>query len=230
MISTEISERVYKNLSSEQQLMLALYSDFDDDAKKIYDLLQNVSEATKTETPAPSIETKDGVYYLYEDGTCELFDYNKKNEPQKPVKRIGVIMGSHSIAVSLNDYDEQPLFNTDDPGEYEHYIKEYEDAVADWSGLENTEYIKRIGTNIPLQDDEWLPSVAELYLIYFNKRAINAAIRLAGGSPIQNGWYWTSSQFSATYAWHLSLGDGGLGSWGTKVTPSLYVRAVAAFH
>ena len=61
------------------------------------------------------------------------------------------------------------------------------------------EHIKSIGTGIELEDDEWIPSVTELYLIYLNKRSINAAIELAAVS-IKDGWYWTSTEGSATPA------------------------------
>ena len=110
------------------------------------------------------------------------------------------------------------------------YIDNYDDAVADWNGKSNTEHIKQVGTDIELKDDEWIPSVAELYLIYLNKRSINAAIEFSGGSRIKDGWYWSSTERSATYAWTLYLDDGSLTGWATKVSNSGYVRAVAAFH
>ena len=159
-----------------------------------------------------------------------MFDYKKRNAPTKAVKRIGVVMGSHALAVNLEDYPEQPLTSQKDTTGYTGYISEYVDAVADWNGKANTEHIKSIGTGIELKDGEWIPSVAELYLIYLNKRSIDAAIELSGGSRIKDGWYWTSAEYSATNAWNLHLTDGDLNHWTTKVTNSLYVRAVAAFH
>ena len=138
-------------------------------------------------------------------------------------------MGMRSIAINLEDLPEQPLTNTQDDGTYDGYIENYDDAVADWNGKSNTEHIKQVGTDIELKDDEWIPSVAELYLIYLNKRSINAAIEFSGGSRIKDGWYWSSTETSASYAWHLHLYDGLL-TWYTKVSLSGCVRAVAAFH
>lgn len=231
MIAEEISQAVYNGLPAEQRLKLALYSDFGDEAKIIYDWLTTHNEVVSAPHEPITAQTlsSDGVYYLYEDGTSELFDYNKANSPTKPVKRIGVVMGNHSLAINLNDYPEQPLTNQKDPGNYTGYIKEYDDAVADWDGKKNTEHIRAIGTGIELKDDEWIPSVAELYLIYLNKRAINAAIALSNGEPLHDGWYWTSTEGSATSAWGLNLYDGNL-SWDVKVQHSHFVRAVAAFH
>ena len=138
-------------------------------------------------------------------------------------------MGQHSLAVNLHDFGSCSLTNNKDNTEYNGYITEYNDAVADWNGRSNTEHILEIGTNIVLDENEWIPSVAELYLIYLNKRSINAAIYYSGGSRIKDGWYWSSTELSATYAWRLTLGVGGLSGWSVKVQHSGYVRAVAAF-
>lgn len=39
MISEEISKEIYASLPTEQKLKLALYSDFGDEAKEVYDFL-----------------------------------------------------------------------------------------------------------------------------------------------------------------------------------------------
>lgn len=237
MISDEIVKAIYASLPADEKLKLALYSDFGEEAPTVYDFIKSPAKESEevnvivqpVHIPG-EVLTTDGVYYLYEDGTSEMFDYKKRNAPTKAVKRIGVVMGSHALAVNLEDYPEQPLTNQKDRGNYQGYISEYDDAVADWNGKSNTEHIKSIGTGIELKDDEWIPSVAELYLIYLNKRAINAAIELSGGSRIKNGWYWSSTERSAAGAWGLHLSDGGLDGWSDKVQGSSDVRAVAAFH
>ncbi len=228
---------MYASLPMHEKLKLALFSDFGEEAQAVHDFIKSpVKEVEQIKIDIQQTEgshqaiLNDGVYYIYDDNTVEKFDYQKRNAPTKTVKRIGVVMGSHALAVNLEDCPEQPLTNQKDPGGYDGYISEYDDAVADWNGQSNTEHIKSIGTDIELTDDEWIPSVAELYLIYLNKRSINAAIELSGGSRIKDGWYWTSTELSATHAWYLSLNDGNLCHWRTKVTDSAYVRAVAAFH
>lgn len=229
MIDTETSNKIYESLPWDKQLKLALYSDFEDKADDVYRFLFKEDNAEIAIPCNSNSAHSDGVYYIYEDGTTELFDYLRKNAPTKKVCRIGVVMGSHSLAVNLEDYPEQPLCCNEDETEYSGYITEYDDAVADWNGKQNTEHILSIGTDIPLKDDEWIPSVAELYLIYLNKRSINAALELAGGSRIKGGWYWSSSEASAPGAWLLGLSYGGL-YWAYKVSNSRYVRAVSAFH
>lgn len=232
MIAKEYVEKAYDALSQEQKLKLALYNEFGEKAQPLFDWLNhNANNQSNNQPIVGTTETlySDGVYYLYEDGSAELFDFTKQNKPQKMVKRIGVRMGEHSIAVNLEDLPEQPLTNNKDDGNYNGYIGEYDDAVADWNGKSNTEHIKQVGTDIELKDDEWIPSVAELYLIYLNKRSINAAIELSGGSRIKDGWHWSSTEYSAAYAWYLRL-YGSILSWYTKVSFSGSVRAVAAFH
>ncbi len=236
MISEDIVKATYATLPEDQKLKLALYNDFGEEAQDVYDFIKTPVKdderiVIKTEpVKLPAQPICDGVYYIYEDDTIEFFDYEKRNAPCQKVKRIGVVMGKHSLAVNLEDLPEQTLTNAKDPGNYDGYINEYDDAVADWNGKKNTEHIKAIGTDIELAEDEWLPSVAEWYLIFLNKRSINAAIELSGGSRIQDGWYWTSTEHSATDAWHLNLSTGGLSRWNAKVTYSVYVRPVAAFH
>lgn len=77
----------------------------------------------------------------------------------------------------------------------------------------------------------WLPSIAELIIIWKHKYAINLCLSvISGASPLVESWHWSSTENSATYAWYLYLNDGDLNSWLTKVSNSFYVRAVAAFH
>ena len=77
----------------------------------------------------------------------------------------------------------------------------------------------------------WLPSIAELLTIWKHKYAINLCLSvISGASQLSESWYWSSTEYSATCAWRLTLHDGSLNLWGTKVSDSFYVRAVAAFH
>ena len=76
----------------------------------------------------------------------------------------------------------------------------------------------------------WLPSVAEMMLIYANKKKINAALSvIKGASKLTEGWYWTSTEGSATDAWGFGLSNGGVGNWYVKVKSRGRVRAVSAF-
>lgn len=236
MISDEIAKAIYASLLTDEKLKLVLYNDFGEEAPAVYDFIKSpVKESEQIKIDIRQTEgshraiLNDGVYYIYQDNTVEMFDYQKRNAPTKTVKRIGVVMGSHALAVNLEDCPKVSLTYHKDYTCYTDYVLKNEDAVADWNGKSNTAHIKSIGTNIELKDDEWVPSVAELYLIYLNKRSINAAIELSGGSRIKNGWYWTSTEISATIAWFFCFGTGGINSY-VKLASNMYTRLVSTFY
>ena len=75
----------------------------------------------------------------------------------------------------------------------------------------------------------WLPSLGEMMMIYANMTKINYALSLINGATqLVEDAYWTSTEDSATYAWRLSLGDGGA-YYTTKASGTHRVRAVSAF-
>lgn len=56
----------------------------------------------------------------------------------------------------------------------------------------------------------YLPTVAELSMMYRTKATVNAAIEKADGTKIADDMYWSSSQGSSTFygAWYVWFGDG----------------------
>ena len=75
----------------------------------------------------------------------------------------------------------------------------------------------------------WLPSLGELMMIYANMRKINYALSLINGATqLAETIYWSSTEYSAIYAWILTLGDGNaFGS--AKATFQYRIRPVSAF-
>ena len=75
----------------------------------------------------------------------------------------------------------------------------------------------------------WLPSLGEMMMIYANMTKINYALSLIEGATLlQETAYWTSTEYSATYAWVLTLGNGGMGNH-AKASYTYRVRPVSAF-
>lgn len=75
----------------------------------------------------------------------------------------------------------------------------------------------------------WLPSLGELMMIYANMRKINYALSLINGATqLAETAYWSSTEYSATTAWYLSLGNGNAGG-STKAASQMRVRPVSAF-
>ena len=68
-----------------------------------------------------------------------------------------------------------------------------------------------------------------MMMIYANMTKINYALSLiSGATQLEATWYWTSTEYSATYAWGLYL-SGGFMDYGTKASRRSRVRAVSAF-
>ena len=75
----------------------------------------------------------------------------------------------------------------------------------------------------------WLPSAGVLMMIYANMTKINYALSLiTGATQLAEAWYWSSTEYSATYIWGLALSTGYLGN-STKARDKFRVRPVSAF-
>ena len=218
-----------------------------------YELLQwcgNVEDAEKANTfvmgkdekpvqaQLPKSGIEDGIYLVHADGKATLFEleYTKDDNMDSEVVAIGLKMGSFGIKIALHDEANgegitlTTKSNSNLKADQDYYIDKYDDAVADMDGARNTNHLRSIlNPKIKLADDWYIPSLGELYRIFINKKAINAALEFAKGDKLQDRWYWTSTEFSATGAWYLSLGDGLTRDWYAKASDTIRVRAVSAF-
>ena len=219
-----------------------------------YELLQwcgNVEDAEKANTFVMGKDEKpvqaqlqksgnmeDGIYLVHADGKATLFEleYTKDDNMDSEVVAIGLKMGSFSIKIALHDDANgdgitlTTKSNSDLKADQDYYIDKYDDAVADMGGARNTNHLRSIlNPQIKLADDWYIPSLGELYRIFINKKAINAALEFAKGDVLQDRWYWTSTENSATGAWNLGLHDGNSSNWGAKASTTFRVRAVSAF-
>ena len=219
-----------------------------------YELLQwcgNVEDAEKANTfvmgkgekPVQaqlpkSGDIEDGIYLVHADGKATLFEleYTKDDNMDSEVVAIGLKMGSFGIKIALHDEANgdgitlTTKSNSDLKADQDYYIDKYDDAVADMDGARNTNHLRSIlNQNIKLADDWYIPSLGELYRIFINKKAINAALEFAKGDKLQDRLYWTSTEYSATGEWAMSLIDGYTDIWLAKAGSATRVRAVSAF-
>ena len=216
-----------------------------------YELLQwcgNVEDAEKANTfvmgkdekpvqaQLPKSGIEDGIYLVHADGKATLFEleYTKDDNMDSKVVAIGLKMGGFGIKIALHDEANGNCItlttkaNGDEENDQAYYTNIYDDAVADMDGARNTNHLRNIlNPKIKLADEWYIPSLGELYRIFINKKAINAALEFAKGERLDS-WYWTSTEDSAKYAWGLTLGSGLMTS-GTKATYAGYVRPVSAF-
>ena len=188
-----------------------------------------------TNNPEPAA-LADGVYLVMRDGFCDKFTgTNLILDCDNPVIGIGIKQGGRGVIVALKDVadgDDVTLTTREDTTDYDGYIPNRINAVADWNGKANTAHLREIGLNpaIALNDGEYIPSIGEMYLIYTHLREINAALRHVGGMEIADEWYLTSTEHSAAHAWSLYLGNGGLYGWHPKASGKGRVRPVSAFN
>lgn len=218
-----------------------------------YELLQwcgNVEDAEKANTfvmgkdekpvqaQLPKSGIEDGIYLVHADGKATLFEleYTKDDNMGSEVVAIGLKMGGFGVKIALHDEANgdgitlTTKSNSNLKTDQDYYIDKYDDAVAGMDGARNTNHLRSIlNPKIKLADDWYIPSLGELYRIFINKKAINAALEFAKGDKLQDRWYWTSTEYSATGAWGLYLGDGFTLCWGTKASGTTRVRAVSAF-
>ena len=217
-----------------------------------YELLQwcgNVEDAEKANTfvmgkdekpvqaQLPKSGIEDGIYLVHADGKATLFELEtKEDNMDSEVMAIGLKMGGFGIKIALHDEANgegitlATKANGNEENDQAYYTDNYDDAVADMDGARNTNHLRNIlNPKIKLADDWYIPSLGELYRIFINKKAINAALEFAKGDKLQDHWYWTSTEFSATNAWYLGLLGGGTGIWITKASNAFRVRAVSAF-
>lgn len=187
------------------------------------------------EAPAPGKagELADGIYLIDTKGNAVRF-VGDKTETINDTAYVGIVMGSHSVAVSLIDQAQMDDITLTKKGANKCaesiYHTKYIDAVADWNGRRNTENLKKQGLNsqIELRHGEYIPSLAELYLICLNLKKLNEALEFVGGQILGDLWYWSSTEYSATTAWNLYLNDG-YASITTKAANQFRVRPVSAF-
>ena len=207
-------------MTEEQKDRLSIYREFGGNAQKAYNFVFGTTQCSND-----SHSIKDGVYIIYKDGSYELFNgENKKDD----VSKIGLVMGEKKIAIGLKDKGGYSLTNDNDDEECGKYYDNSIDAISDWDGEKNTEHIKSIGTDIPLDDGEFIPSVGQIVFINLFLKSVNEALKYVGGEKLE-GYYWTSTEYSDEGAWSLDLNDGGLVYWHAKASGHNHVRAVSAF-
>lgn len=208
-----------------------------EDAKKAYAFIMGADEKPEQAQLPKANQLEDGVYLVQADGKAILFAGDKTQLPsESETVAIGLKMGDFSIKIALYDEAEGENItlttkaNTDTGQDKTYYIDNCDDAVADMDGVNNTDHLRNIlNPEIKLADGWYIPSLGELYRIFINKKIINEALDYIHGDKLQDLWYWTSAELSATYAWSLGLYNGLTLGWYTKASYAGRVRAVSAF-
>lgn len=216
------------NLTNEQMLRYFIFKDcgFDEEiAKKSYDFVMGNKPEPQPEN-RPATELADGIYLVYGKLPVAYKGQELSENEKNGCTGIGVKFGGKSLVLTLFDIgDDDRTLTTQKGGT--RFITDYHQAAEDMDGKAATDDIRDI-LNMGISDDEYIPSLGELYFILAHFTQINAALKAVGGKPLLSDWYWSSTQYTATSAWSLTLSDGSAYS-DTKATYQARVRPVSAF-
>ena len=222
-------------MTENQKIKMELLGMFKDvkAAKEAYQFMQDgeIHPQASTSAPVSGKQLKDGVYYLTADNV--VVPYQAALTAQEDTKGILCVQGDRSVVVALKDCnggEYTTLTIRKDPYKLKgNYIAACLDATYDWNGEDNTNHLKAVGLpgSLNLKDGQYIPSTGEMLFIFTHKKDINNALEKAGGQPIANSWYWTSTEGSAANAWGLHPD---YGPYYTNTSEnSLRVRPVSAF-
>ena len=97
-------------------------------AQKCWDFVRG--DETKNHEPS-SERLEDGVYLIETKGNAVRYD-GENTESVNDTAYIGIVQGSHSVAISLHDVSEDEITLTTGKGDGKgHYIDSHMDAVLD---------------------------------------------------------------------------------------------------
>ena len=151
----------------------------------------------------------DGVYVIYDDGLVSKFDESCEKEG---IKAVGIVQYGHAFTVGLKDKGTFPLVRDYEkcPKEHPFYRERLCDALMDWECIERTKHIQEVGTDIPLEDGEYIPSLPMLVaMCHYADKGLNEALKLAGGEPFDmDEYYWSSTEYSRYFARVVGFGSG----------------------
>lgn len=217
-------------LAENQKLRCALLTKCDFNVAKADEAYKFIMGG-ENPAPAPQAEAyPDGIYIV--DGKGKAVLYTGPETKWQHCAGIGIKQGSKSLLVGLTDAADTANQNcelTTKPGG-SRFFKSHTDAVADWDGKAGTDDLREIlNPSIKMDEKQYIPSLGQLYFILCHLKAVNEALAFVGGQPIEvDAWYWSSTSYSASNAWHLYLYNGyAYGS--TKAAYQSRVRPVSAF-
>lgn len=235
-----------KNLTAEQQFKYELWQRCasTQEAQRAYKFIAEPDHEETVRQAQPSLSKstmRDGVYLIYGNGEAILPSdwYAKIKNRETTIGAIGLRMGAFSIKIALKDEWLGRTTNlitrdngsSDKDENYDDYIVQYDDAVADMKGKDNTDRLRPIlNPEIKLADGWYIPSLGELYRIFLNKAAINEALQhILGAQKLQGKWYWASTEYNAKFTWGMRLVNGAC-DWYSAGNDTGVVRLVAAWE
>jgi len=212
-------------------------SDFDE-AKSYASFI--MGDGSLIATCAPRTDDSDErTKAVKEDGVCivtrELspVPFGLVGLVQDPEKLdVMVSYHGHKWIVAKEDLkgEELPLFSDDShPEDTSSFYKCEIEALNDFDMKSCTEHLRKAGIAFELDADLYIPTAGQLAAMYLFRAELNKALELVGGTPMEEGIYWSSSEFNAWNSWFVNFDSGYVHGWGYKCNGS-YVRPCTAFE
>ena len=198
---------------NEQELRLLLVKESKYDLTKA-EKLYNFINGEQTNSPTKSVSKPDGIYFILSKNNA-IHESIATDEDKRNSIAVGVKMGNRFANVVLHDAvdgEEIALCQEDKVpcGSDQFFHNTFWKAMSDWNGEANTnDMCSTLNSDINLGENEYIPSVAQLQLILLNIKEINNALEEAGGDPMKDDWYWSSTEISGTNAWSVYFSNGG---------------------
>lgn len=209
----------------ELRLLLVKNSNYDlAKAEKLYNFV--IGEQPKEHKP-------DGIYFIL--SPDKFIHESMATDVEKHCSiAVGVKMGDKFANVVLHDaaggeYLALCLGDKVPCGSEQFFRWTFNQAMDDWNGMASTNDMRdSLNPDINLGENEYIPSVAQLHLILLNINEVNKALVEAGGDPMKEDWYWSSTEYSSNNAWYVYF-DNGLTTYYCKygynvVRPSVSVK------
>ena len=200
------------NEMQQLRLLLAKESNFDlAKAEKVYNFI--VGEHPKSSTASATAVKPDGIYFILSSSKA-IHESLATDEDKRNSIAVGVKMGDRFANVVLHDAaggEDIALCQGDKVpcGSEQFFRRTFKEAMADWNGMASTNDMRdSLNPDINLGENEYIPSVAQLHLILLNINEVNKALVEAGGEPMKDSWYWSSTESSSYNAWVVGFDDG----------------------
>lgn len=202
-------------LNEMQQLRLLLAKDSNFDlakAEKMYNFIMG-EQPKAVAKPVVNESKPDGIYFILSPSNA-IHESLATDEDKRNSIAVGVKMGNRFANVLLHDAagGEEIALCQDDKvpcGSEQFFHDTFWKAMSDWNGEANTNDMRSaLNPDINLGENEYIPSVAQLHLILLNINEINKALVEAGGDPMKEDWYWSSTENSSYIAWIVHFSNG----------------------
>lgn len=155
------------------------------------------------------VNIENGVYIVYKDGHHAKF---AEGVETGNAAFIGLSYDGHTFGVHLcGSKGRFPLINAPGhtaPKDDLCFENEW-DALMEWDFEKHTRHIQEIGTDIPLEEGEYLPTLACLMVMFHYQEQLNETLEFVGGKPIDFGSnIWSCLRGNSSYAWIANVGYG----------------------